>query len=130
VEVHLLQKGEDPGEAARRSGAGILGMAGGNGSLAAVASTALATEAGFVCVPFGTRNHFARDVGLDGDDPFAALGAFTDATGAPHVRVDGENVDPRVLGVGNRPGALRLLVPQRAGESGTIGGVMHDKDEE
>jgi hypothetical protein len=26
VEVHLLQKGEDPGEAARSSSAGILGM--------------------------------------------------------------------------------------------------------
>ena len=30
----------------------------------------------FVCVPFGTRNHFARDLGLDRDDPIAALDAF------------------------------------------------------
>jgi diacylglycerol kinase family enzyme len=29
-----------------------------------------------VCVPFGTRNHFARDLGLDRDDPIAALDAF------------------------------------------------------
>jgi hypothetical protein len=28
------------------------------------------------------------------------------------------------------PGALRLLVPQRAGASGRIGGVMLDEDEE
>jgi diacylglycerol kinase family enzyme len=27
-------------------------------------------------VPFGTRNHFARDLGLDRDDPVAALDAF------------------------------------------------------
>ena len=29
-----------------------------------------------MCVPFGTRNHFARDLGLDRDDPIAALAAF------------------------------------------------------
>ena len=29
-----------------------------------------------VAVPFGTRNHFARDLGLDPDDPLAALAAF------------------------------------------------------
>ncbi|MBW8742392.1 MAG: hypothetical protein JF623_07150 [Acidobacteria bacterium] len=41
---------------------------------------ALATEAtaigSFVCVPYGTRNHFARDLGLDRADPIAALDAF------------------------------------------------------
>ena len=31
----------------------------------------------FVCVPFGTRNHFARDIGLDRDDPIAALDSFS-----------------------------------------------------
>jgi diacylglycerol kinase family enzyme len=30
----------------------------------------------FVCVPFGTRNHFARDLGLDRNDPVGALAAF------------------------------------------------------
>src|SRR5436309_3340895 len=83
---------EDPGEAARSSGAEILGMAGGDGSLAAVASAAFATDAAFVCVPFGTRNHFARDVGLDRDDPFAALGAFTDGT---ERRIDAGRVGDR-----------------------------------
>jgi diacylglycerol kinase family enzyme len=29
-----------------------------------------------VVVPFGTRNHFARDLGLDPDDPLPALAAF------------------------------------------------------
>ena len=32
----------------------------------------------FVCVPFGTRNHFARDLGLDPADPVGALDAFAD----------------------------------------------------
>jgi diacylglycerol kinase family enzyme len=76
VEVRVLEQGEDPGELARASGAGILGMAGGDGSLGAVADAALETGAAFVCVPYGTRNHFARDIGLDRDDPLAALSAF------------------------------------------------------
>jgi diacylglycerol kinase family enzyme len=33
----------------------------------------------FVCVPSGTRNHFARDLGLDPGDPIGALEAFGDA---------------------------------------------------
>jgi diacylglycerol kinase family enzyme len=78
VEVHLLEKGENPADVARASGATTLGIAGGDGSLAAVAGVAIETGATFVCVPFGTRNHFARDVGLDRDDPIAALHAFVD----------------------------------------------------
>ena len=30
----------------------------------------------FVCVAFGTRNNFARDLGLDTTDPVGALEAF------------------------------------------------------
>jgi diacylglycerol kinase family enzyme len=78
VDVHVLERDDDPGELARASGAGILGIAGGDGSLAAVAQAALETDAAFVCVPYGTRNHFARDIGLDRDEPLAALAAFTD----------------------------------------------------
>jgi diacylglycerol kinase family enzyme len=52
-------------------------MAGGDGSLAAVAQVALERGVPFVAVPFGTRNHFARDLGLDRDDPIGALAAFT-----------------------------------------------------
>src|SRR4029077_15240095 len=71
---------EDPAEAARASGAEILGMAGGDGSLAPVARAALDAGAAFVCIPLGTRNHFARDLGLDRNDPLAALGAFAGGT--------------------------------------------------
>jgi len=76
VESHVLREGEDPAEAARRAQADALGMAGGDGSLAAVAAVALERDLPFVCIPFGTRNHFARDLGLDRDDPLAALASF------------------------------------------------------
>lgn len=76
VDTHLLRDGEDPGRIARESDADVLGMAGGDGSLAAVADVALERDAPFVCVPYGTRNHFARDLGLDRDDPLDALRAY------------------------------------------------------
>jgi diacylglycerol kinase family enzyme len=78
VRVHLLDEGDDLPEVARGAGADVLGMAGGDGSLAAVAAVAIEQDVPFVCVPFGTRNHFARDLGLDRDDPLGALAAFDD----------------------------------------------------
>jgi diacylglycerol kinase family enzyme len=58
-------------------GADALGVAGGDGSLAVVAAAALAHELPFVCVPAGTRNHFALDVGVDRADLVGSLDAFT-----------------------------------------------------
>ena len=76
IDVHLLAEGDDLPEVARRANADVLGMAGGDGSLAAVADVAIEQDIPFVCIPFGTRNHFARDIGLDRDDPIGALAAF------------------------------------------------------
>lgn len=76
VQVHFLQEGEELEEVARTADADVLGMAGGDGSLGAVAGAALERDLPFVCIPFGTRNHFARDLGLDRDDPIGALEAF------------------------------------------------------
>ena len=59
-------------------GADALAVAGGDGSLAPVAAAAVAHDLPFVCVPAGTRNHFARDLGLDPADPVAALDALSD----------------------------------------------------
>jgi diacylglycerol kinase family enzyme len=57
-------------------GADALGMAGGDGSLAVGAAVAAAHRLPFVCVPAGTRNHFALDLGVDRDDLVGALAAF------------------------------------------------------
>ncbi len=70
VETHVLREGDDLAGLARAAEGEMLGMAGGDGSLAPVAEAALERGVPFACVPFGTRNHFARDVGLDRDDPF------------------------------------------------------------
>jgi diacylglycerol kinase family enzyme len=76
VEIHVLEHDDDLVELARRADAAALGMAGGDGSLGAVADVAIERDLPFVVVPFGTRNHFARDLGLDRDDPLAAVAAF------------------------------------------------------
>ena len=46
----------------------------------------------FVCIPFGTRNHFARDLGLDRDDPVGALDAFAGSERRVDVGRIGERV--------------------------------------
>jgi diacylglycerol kinase family enzyme len=79
IEPVVLQPGDDLrrlAEQAVAGGADVLGMAGGDGSQALVASVAAAHDVGFVCVPAGTRNHLAMDLGLDRDDVVAALEAF------------------------------------------------------
>ena len=65
-------------QAAAANGADALGMAGGDGSLAIMAGIAAAREIPFVCVPAGTRNHFALDLGVDRRDLIGALRAVTD----------------------------------------------------
>jgi diacylglycerol kinase family enzyme len=58
------------------AGADAVGVAGGDGSLGLVAAVAVEADVPFVCVPCGTRNHFAADLGLDRGHPLAALEAF------------------------------------------------------
>ena len=83
VRAHVLREGEDLAVLARDAEAEALGVAGGDGSLGAVAEVALEHDLPFVCIPWGTRNHFAGDVGLDTGDPLAALDAFSDGVERP-----------------------------------------------
>ena len=57
-------------------GADALGVAGGDGSLAVVAAAAVEHGLPLICVPAGTRNHFALDLGVDRDDLVGSLEAF------------------------------------------------------
>ena len=59
-------------------GADAIGVAGGDGSLTDVAAVAAAHGLPFVCIPAGTRNHFALDLGVDRQDVVGALDAFTE----------------------------------------------------
>jgi diacylglycerol kinase family enzyme len=81
IEPLLLGRDDDLKGVATKAvsdGADVLGMAGGDGSQATVASVAMRHDVAHVVVPAGTRNHFALDLGLDRDDVVGALDAFTD----------------------------------------------------
>jgi diacylglycerol kinase family enzyme len=59
-------------------GADALAIAGGDGSQATVARIASERDLPFVCIPAGTRNHFALDLGVDRNDVVGALDALVD----------------------------------------------------
>ena len=92
IATHMLDEGEDAAALARDADT-PLGMAGGDGSLAAVAEVAVERDVPFVVVPFGTRNHFARDLELDPEDPLVALRAFS----GRETRVDACRVNDRLF---------------------------------
>jgi diacylglycerol kinase family enzyme len=97
VQPVVLGPGDDLLELAERAlgdGAEVIGMAGGDGSQALVATIAMQHDVPHVCIPAGTRNHFALDLGLDRDDVVGALDAFTDAV---ERRIDLARVNERVF---------------------------------
>ena len=97
IEAVILAPGQDLAALARDAvsgGADALGAAGGDGSLAVVAAVAAAHGIAFACIPAGTRNHFALDVGVDRHDLTGALDAFTDGV---ERRIDVAEVNGRMF---------------------------------
>lgn len=111
IHVHELAEDGDLGRLAREADADALGMAGGDGSLALVADAAIERDLPFVCIPFGSRNHFARDIGLDRADPIAALEAF----GGTERRIDVGRVGERAFLNNVSLGVYARLVHHREG---------------
>jgi diacylglycerol kinase family enzyme len=96
VGVRVLEPGEGAGHAALEAaedGAGSLAVAGGDGTIAAVAGVAVERDLPLVVVPTGTLNHFARDLGLDLLRPVRALDAFD--AGHHERRVDVGRINGR-----------------------------------
>ncbi len=97
IEPVVLEPGDDLlqlAEDAIARGADLIGMAGGDGSQALVASVASAHDVPHVVVPAGTRNHFALDLGLDRDDVVGALDAYREGF---ERRIDLAEVNGRVF---------------------------------
>ena len=91
--------------------ADALAMAGGDGSQAVVAKVAAEQGLPYACIPAGTRNHFALDLGVDRDDVVGALDAFV---GGRERRVDLAEVNGRVF-VNNVSIGLYAEAVQREG---------------
>jgi diacylglycerol kinase family enzyme len=97
IEPVVFERGDDLlgiAEAAVSRGADSIGVAGGDGSQALVATVASRHDLPYVCVPAGTRNHFALDVGVDRGDVVGALDAFADGS---ERRIDLARVNGRVF---------------------------------
>ncbi len=97
IEPVVLGPGDDLRQLAEEAidrGADVIGMAGGDGSQALVAAVAMEAGVAMVCIPAGTRNHFALDLGLDRDDVVGALAAYSDAV---ERRIDLATVGDRVF---------------------------------
>ena len=97
IEPVVLSPGDELRELALGAierGADVIGMAGGDGSQAIVASVAAARDVAMVVVPAGTRNHFALDLGIDRDDLDRRAGGIRRAV---ERRIDLGEVNGRVF---------------------------------
>jgi diacylglycerol kinase family enzyme len=86
-------------------------MAGGDGSQAIVAMVAAEHDLPYACIPSGTRNHFALDLGVDRGDVVGALDAFVNGR---ERRVDLAEVNGRIF-VNNVSLGLYAEAVQRPG---------------
>jgi diacylglycerol kinase family enzyme len=80
VEVYVTEAGDDIvalAEQAVANGADVLGVSGGDGTLAAVATVAMKHGLPLVVLPGGTKCHFARDIGLDPENMPQSLDGFS-----------------------------------------------------
>jgi diacylglycerol kinase family enzyme len=96
IGVRVLESGEEMRDAALEAaddGAESLAVAGGDGSVAAVAGVAVERNLSLVVVPTGTLNHFARDLGLDLARPERTLEVF--ASSHHERRVDVGRINGR-----------------------------------
>jgi diacylglycerol kinase family enzyme len=111
IELKLGENLEQLVRDAVRNGADALAMAGGDGSQAIVAMVAAELDLPYACIPSGTRNHFALDLGVDRDDVVGALDAFVNGG---ERRVDLAEVNGRVF-VNNVSFGLYADAVQRPG---------------
>jgi diacylglycerol kinase family enzyme len=114
IEPIELKPGDDLEQLVRDAvadGADGLAAAGGDGTQALVASIAAEHDLPFACIPAGTRNHFALDLGVDRDDVVGALDAFVNGG---ERRVDLAEVNGRVF-VNNVSLGLYAEAVQREG---------------
>jgi Diacylglycerol kinase catalytic domain len=92
--IREVGPGADPARLAASSDTDVLVVAGGDGTVSAVAAVAVERDLPLVVLPCGTLNHFAADAGLDCNDPLTGVSAVEDGT---ELRVDVGSVNGRVF---------------------------------
>ncbi len=112
AEPILIGRGTDPADAARgalRSGSKTLVVAGGDGTISAVASTLLYSGATLGVLPMGTLNHFAKDLRIPMDMEHAARVLANGCV----ARVDVGEVNGRIFINNSSLGVYPQMVNQR-----------------
>ena len=95
ITVHVLEDGDDLAEVARgRRARTCSAWRAATARSPRSLTVAIEQDLPFVCIPFGTRNHFARDLGLDRDDP---LGRARRVRRGDERRVDVGRVGDRLF---------------------------------
>jgi diacylglycerol kinase family enzyme len=92
--IREVGPGADPAGLAASSDTDLLVVAGGDGTVSAVAAVAVERDLPLVVLPCGTLNHFAADAGLDCTDPLTGMAAVENGT---ELRVDVGSVNGRVF---------------------------------
>jgi diacylglycerol kinase family enzyme len=93
AKVTLAKGGDEIFSAAERSTAEIIGAAGGDGTVNAVASKALERDKTLAVLPLGTLNHFSKDLGMPQE-----LAGVVKSIAEGHVeRVDVGEVNGRIF---------------------------------
>jgi diacylglycerol kinase family enzyme len=67
LDIHLLQSHDNIPRIVKlaiKNGAKAIGVAGGDGTINSIASVLVGTKIPLLVIPFGTLNHFARDIGV------------------------------------------------------------------
>jgi diacylglycerol kinase family enzyme len=140
IRVRVLEPGEDArfaAIAAVEGGSEVLGVAGGDGSVSAVATVAAEHEVALVIVPMGTLNHFARDLGRRVDVGRinghlfinnVSLGVYAEMVGDPAYRHDKLRVAKTKLQAAfsdpELRRALRITPPEGAPLEGVLAVVV------
>lgn len=125
LEVHVIHKGDDLPWLIKnylRQGVKMVGVAGGDGTVNSVASCLVNSEIPLVVIPFGTLNHFARDIGVP-PNPFHALRLFDDPDGS-EIRIDVGEVNGNYFLNNSSIGIYPRLVRLREKNEQRLGKVL------
>ena len=122
--IHIIAHGDDVPALVRRAveeGAELVAAAGGDGTLNSVASGLVGTDTPLGIIPFGTLNHFARDVGV----PFETEKAVALLSkGGVRKAIDVGEVNGRIFLNNSSIGIYPYLVRVREQYEGKLGKAL------
>lgn len=125
VEPKILGKNDDPTLYARwlvQEGAEVVGVAGGDGTISAVANGLAGTQTALAVLPFGTLNHFAKDLGIPPQLDKAARLLLTEESS--EQRIDVGKVNQRIFINNSSVGLYPRLVRLREKHEGKFGKII------